>query len=78
MPDRFVVANFPDNEVEDNGISTTKYTAVTFVPKNLYEQFSKAANMYFLVRKLMRDIDDLWDSEHITRKCFVFAERVRE
>ena len=32
-----------------NGISTTKYSILTFLPKNLYEQFSRIANFYFLV-----------------------------
>ncbi|KYR02985.1 P-type ATPase [Tieghemostelium lacteum] len=32
-----------------NRISTTKYTPLTFIPKNLYEQFRRAANFYFLV-----------------------------
>ncbi|OHT08713.1 phospholipid-translocating P-type ATPase, flippase family protein [Tritrichomonas foetus] len=33
----------------DNGISTTKYNVLTFLPKNLFEQFSRIANFYFLV-----------------------------
>lgn len=32
----------------NNSISTTKYTLATFLFINLYEQFSKLANMYFL------------------------------
>ncbi|CAG7850226.1 Putative phospholipid-transporting ATPase C24B11.12c [Serendipita indica DSM 11827] len=31
-----------------NKVRTTKYTIVTFVPKNLYEQFRRVANLYFL------------------------------
>jgi phospholipid-transporting ATPase len=31
-----------------NAIRTTKYTVLTFLPKNLFEQFSKMANVYFL------------------------------
>ena len=33
----------------DNSIRTSKYTALTFLPKNLFSQFSKAANAYFLM-----------------------------
>lgn len=33
----------------DNGIKTTKYTVLTFLPKNLFEQFSRIANFYFLI-----------------------------
>ncbi|XP_028807440.1 probable phospholipid-transporting ATPase 4 [Neltuma alba] len=32
-----------------NDISTTKYNVVTFLPKALYEQFRRVANIYFLV-----------------------------
>lgn len=30
-----------------NYISTTKYTVLNFLPRNLYEQFQKKANFYF-------------------------------
>jgi phospholipid-translocating ATPase len=30
-----------------NYISTTKYTVITFIPKALYEQFRRVANLYF-------------------------------
>ena len=32
-----------------NHISTTKYTCATFIPLNLFEQFKKMANLYFLI-----------------------------
>ncbi|GMM36375.1 aminophospholipid-translocating P4-type ATPase [Saccharomycopsis crataegensis] len=32
-----------------NKIKTTKYTPLTFIPKNLYLQFANIANIYFLV-----------------------------
>lgn len=32
-----------------NGVSTTKYTLLSFIPKNLYEQFHRFANLYFLL-----------------------------
>ncbi len=32
-----------------NYISTTKYTILTFIPINLFEQFRKKANLYFLI-----------------------------
>ncbi|OSX62305.1 hypothetical protein POSPLADRAFT_1181423 [Postia placenta MAD-698-R-SB12] len=31
-----------------NKVRTSKYTIITFLPKNLYEQFRRAANIYFL------------------------------
>ena len=32
-----------------NQIHTTKYTLLTFLPKNLFEQFHRLANIYFLL-----------------------------
>ncbi|OCH91758.1 phospholipid-transporting ATPase 1 [Obba rivulosa] len=37
------VARYPRNKVR-----TSKYTIITFIPKNLYEQFRRVANLYFL------------------------------
>ena len=37
-----------DRQYPNNAVSTTKYTSLTFLPKNLFEQFSKMANFYFL------------------------------
>lgn len=33
----------------DNYVRTTKYTAFTFIPKSLFEQFRRVANFYFLI-----------------------------
>ena len=45
------------NAFGNNTISTSKYTWLTFLPKNLYEQFKKMANVYFLVIAVMQTID---------------------
>jgi len=39
---------------EKNSISTSKYTFLNCVPKILIEQFSKIANMYFLLIAIMQ------------------------
>ncbi|GKV37298.1 hypothetical protein SLEP1_g45341 [Rubroshorea leprosula] len=52
---RVVYCNDPDNpdairrKYRRNYVSTTKYTLVTFIPKSLFEQFRRVANIYFLV-----------------------------
>ena len=40
--------NTHDRRMTNNSICTSKYTMLTFIPKNLFEQFSKMANVYFL------------------------------
>lgn len=53
--ERVVHCNDPDNpeaielNYKGNYVSTTKYTAVNFIPKSLFEQFRRVANLYFLV-----------------------------
>ena len=37
-----------DTTHKNNQIKTTKYTILTFLPKNLFEQFHRFANVYFL------------------------------
>ncbi|KAM4807901.1 phospholipid-transporting ATPase IK [Rhinophrynus dorsalis] len=39
---------FKKNKYADNSIRTNKYNFLTFIPLNLYEQFHRAANLYFL------------------------------
>jgi phospholipid-transporting ATPase len=49
MPDRMIYSNLPDRKLPDNRIETSKYNFFTFLPKNLFEQFRKFANIYFLL-----------------------------
>ena len=48
-PNRRLMLNIPDEDLPNNEISTSKYNFLTFVPVNLFEQFSKPANLYFLI-----------------------------
>jgi phospholipid-transporting ATPase len=36
-----------------NSISTTKYNFLTFLPKGLFEQFRRVANLYFLTISIL-------------------------
>uniref|UniRef100_A0A672MMW1 Phospholipid-transporting ATPase n=1 Tax=Sinocyclocheilus grahami TaxID=75366 RepID=A0A672MMW1_SINGR len=38
---------------QDNSIRTTKYTLISFIPMNLFQQFHRAANLYFLFLVLL-------------------------
>lgn len=50
-PTRVVHANSPQLNAKypNNKISNTKYSVFTFIPLNLYEQFRKFMNLYFLL-----------------------------
>lgn len=46
-----------------NRIRTAKYTILTFIPKNLFEQFRNIANLYFLLLVILQQIPLLSDSD---------------
>ncbi|PBP17509.1 phospholipid-translocating P-type ATPase [Diplocarpon rosae] len=60
---RIVYLNNPPansaNKYVDNHISTAKYNVATFLPKFLYEQFSKFANIFFLFTAALQQIPDI-------------------
>ncbi|KAF4976204.1 hypothetical protein FZEAL_7096 [Fusarium zealandicum] len=47
------------NKYVDNHISTAKYNVATFLPKFLFEQFSKFANVFFLFTSALQQIPNL-------------------
>ncbi|KAL0968678.1 hypothetical protein UPYG_G00270100 [Umbra pygmaea] len=61
--DRHVRAN--DREYNDkfsyadNHIKTSKYNVITFLPMNLFEQFQRVANAYFLVLVILQVIPEI-------------------
>lgn len=50
-------------DIATNEISTAKYTLITFLPVNLFEQFMRVANMYFLLCAILQLIPGarVWD-----------------
>ncbi|EJD08500.1 phospholipid-translocating P-type ATPase [Fomitiporia mediterranea MF3/22] len=60
----YVNSTLPPSECDANGeplaryvrnkVRTTKYTILSFIPKNLYEQFRRVANLYFLALVLIQ------------------------
>uniref|UniRef100_A0A8D3DMB3 Phospholipid-transporting ATPase n=1 Tax=Scophthalmus maximus TaxID=52904 RepID=A0A8D3DMB3_SCOMX len=45
--------NSPHRQYASNEIKTTKYTVLSFLPKNLFEQFHRFANVYFVFIALL-------------------------
>jgi phospholipid-transporting ATPase len=54
------------NKYVTNHISTTKYNVVTFLPKFLYEQFSKYANLFFLFTAILQQIPGISPTKRYT------------
>lgn len=48
VPPKTPKRDHPNGRHIDNKIRTTKYTLLSFLPKNLLEQFHRVANLYFI------------------------------
>ena len=49
LPDVTINLNIKDEAIPVNEIKTTKYGLIDFLPKNIFFQFTKTSNIYFLV-----------------------------
>ncbi|XP_072100623.1 phospholipid-transporting ATPase IC-like isoform X2 [Mobula birostris] len=47
---------FKKRKYADNKIKTSKYNIITFLPRNLFEQFQRIANFYFLLICILQTI----------------------
>ncbi|XP_019440874.1 PREDICTED: phospholipid-transporting ATPase 1-like isoform X2 [Lupinus angustifolius] len=61
---RLVYVNDPDRtnerfEFSGNSIRTTKYSILTFIPRNLFEQFHRVAYIYFLIIAILNQLPQL-------------------
>ncbi|GKT81066.1 phospholipid-transporting ATPase protein [Colletotrichum tofieldiae] len=54
------------NKYVDNHVSTAKYNVATFLPKFLFEQFSKFANIFFLFTAALQQIPNLSPTNRYT------------
>lgn len=57
----------------NNAIKTSKYTKFNFLPKNLIEQFSKMANVYFVIITIMQMIPRISITEGVPAQLFPLA-----
>eukprot|EP01012_Entosiphon_sulcatum_P065370 TRINITY_DN94304_c0_g1_i1.p1 TRINITY_DN94304_c0_g1~~TRINITY_DN94304_c0_g1_i1.p1 ORF type:complete len:1174 (-),score=153.17 TRINITY_DN94304_c0_g1_i1:101-3580(-) len=60
---RTVSAEGPDFPRPSNEVTTTKYTPWNFLPKNLFEQFHRWANLYFLLVIILNFALDVFGRE---------------
>ena len=51
---------------QNNFIKTSKYSLLTFIPLNLFEQFQRAANFYFLCLLILQLIPEISSLTPIT------------
>ncbi|ODH27301.1 hypothetical protein ACO22_04228 [Paracoccidioides brasiliensis] len=54
------------NKYVDNHVSTAKYNVFTFLPKFLFEQFSKYANLFFLFTAVLQQIPNISPTNRYT------------
>uniref|UniRef100_A0A8B9ICI4 Phospholipid-transporting ATPase n=1 Tax=Anser brachyrhynchus TaxID=132585 RepID=A0A8B9ICI4_9AVES len=56
---RTILLCFKKSKYAGNAIKTYKYNPITFLPLNLFEQFKRAANFYFLVLLILQAIPQI-------------------
>ncbi|KAK2514572.1 Atp8b1 [Columba livia] len=56
---RTVFLCFKKSKYAGNAIKTYRYNLITFLPLNLFEQFKRAANFYFLVLLILQSIPQI-------------------
>lgn len=51
----FTMSSLPERAfLQDNRIKTSKYNVFTFLPVNLFEQFQRVANAYFVILLILQ------------------------
>lgn len=73
VPFRIILYFFPQ---QNNAIKTYKYNGFSFLPLNLFEQFKRAANFYFLILLILQVMP--FDALNLLSvMCLVGGQRVR-
>lgn len=54
-----LASSLPTSLYCSNEVTTSKYTVLTFLPRNLLEQFRRAANLYFLLTVILQLVPGL-------------------
>ncbi|KAJ5888671.1 hypothetical protein N7495_008712 [Penicillium taxi] len=68
-PRMIQINNAPANATHrylTNHVSTAKYNVITFIPKFLFEQFSKYANLFFLFTAVLQQIPNVSTNRYTT------------
>merc|ERR1719397_712741 len=69
---KYLTIKFDDPEYNkqfkypSNIITTSKYTYLNFIPRNLFEQFRRIANWYFLLITILCFIEEIAPFSYIT------------
>ena len=59
IPEDINPKEHPNRTYLTNRVKTTKYTAWSFLPKNLFEQFHRFANLYFVFLVLLNWVPEV-------------------
>jgi phospholipid-translocating ATPase len=59
IPTKTTKKDHPNGKYMGNKIRTTKYTVLSFLPKNLMEQFHRFANLYFICIQILNWMPEL-------------------
>ncbi|XP_052737915.1 phospholipid-transporting ATPase VA isoform X1 [Bicyclus anynana] len=59
IPDKTPPKDHPNGQRCNNKVRTTKYTLLSFLPKNLFEQFHRIANVYFIFIVLLNWVPEI-------------------
>ncbi|XP_063771913.1 phospholipid-transporting ATPase IK isoform X2 [Pseudophryne corroboree] len=73
---------FTKKKYADNSIRTSKYNFITFIPLNIYEQFHRAANLYFLFIIILQTVPAIstlpWFAIMMPLLCLLIVRGIKD